>query len=615
MALKISIIIPVYNSEKYLKKCLDSVLNQTIDDFEVICIDDGSTDGSLSILQKYAQEYNNLRVLSQSNQGQGKARNFAISQANGEYIGFVDSDDYVDWDYFEKLYSTAKEYNADIALASILKHKSFYKRYNVLYKAVISAETIQKKIELSADAKKGFFYAWNKIYKTDLVKNNDIKFSEGQLFEDVMFAMKALYYSNRVVSVPDIKYHYLEHKTSTVKHKDTTGKKQNDFVKAYIELQKFCKENEIILPERLNYHTVVWYIPFVKTYIGQYKAKDMLFGLFTIKKKRIAYDYPVDLVYLWVNGNDPEWKKKKMYWQEKEGQSVDSQSVADERFIDNDELKYSLRSVEKYCSWINKIYIVTDNQVPEWLDTNNPKVEVVFHKDFIPEKNLPLFNSEAIETYLPYLPGLSEHFLYGNDDMLFGGYVNKQFFYDADDRVIVRLKHQVSRKSIKTSMYRQKILAMQNKIKNRFKKYYPNAPHHNIDAYKKSEFIKCINEFKSEFEIAGTHKFREEKDIQRTVIGYYMLANGSGRVKYYSRIWNWISPLNVLKNIFTNNIQVDSIVLNSEHNNYKYLLSKYKPKLFCINDDESMTSDDRQNMKIFMQRVFNKPSQFEKEAE
>ena len=117
MSVKVSIIIPVYNTEKYLRKCLDSVCNQTLQDIEIICVNDCSPDDSLEILKEYASNDNRIKIINfTENKGVAVARNTAIEQANGEYIGFVDSDDYVDLDFYEKLYNTAKSENAELVV-------------------------------------------------------------------------------------------------------------------------------------------------------------------------------------------------------------------------------------------------------------------------------------------------------------------------------------------------------------------------------------------------------------------------------------------------------------------------------------------------------------------
>ena len=137
-------------------------------------------------------------------------------------------------------------------------------------------------------------------------------------------------------------------------------------------------------------------------------------------------DFPIDLVYLWVDGSDVEWQKEKQFWRTKE-EALDVQSDNIGRYFDNNELKYSLRSAEKYAPWIRKIFIVTNGQVPKWLNTDHPKIKLIFHKDIIPAEYLPTFNSCAIECFLSNIPNLSEHFLYANDDMFFNFLLEKSF--------------------------------------------------------------------------------------------------------------------------------------------------------------------------------------------
>ena len=113
---KVSVIIPVYNAEKYLRKCLNSIINQTLKDLEIVCIDDGSTDSSLSILNEYAKKDNRFVILTQENEGHPKARCAGINIAKGEYIGFVDADDFINKKYYKSLYESAKKYGADISM-------------------------------------------------------------------------------------------------------------------------------------------------------------------------------------------------------------------------------------------------------------------------------------------------------------------------------------------------------------------------------------------------------------------------------------------------------------------------------------------------------------------
>ena len=268
--------------EKYLPKCLESLIKQTLKDIEIICVNDGSIDNSLAILKEFASKDSRIRIIDNQHQGVAKTRNTGIEQSTGEYIGFVDSDDYIDIDFFEKLYNSATKSNSDIAIASILKHKNFFNIYNAKYTKEEIAITIQDKIKLCEDKKHFFFYAWNKIYHSGFIKENNIKFSEGQIYEDVMFAIKALYYSNKIISVYGTKYHYIEHENSLTKYKDKTGEKEQDLVKAYSELQEFCNSKNIEIPERLNYYTKENFGFILNLYKGKYQSKIQLFNIFTI---------------------------------------------------------------------------------------------------------------------------------------------------------------------------------------------------------------------------------------------------------------------------------------------------------------------------------------------
>ena len=137
----------------------------------------------------------------------------------------------------------------------------------------------------------------------------------------------------------------------------------------------------------------------------------------------------IDFVYLWVDGNDPKWIAKRNACI---GEPSKDEKNCKGRYESNDELKYSLRSLEKYAPWIRKIFIVTDNQVPEWLDTTHPKIQIVDHTEILPAECLPCFNSVIIEHHLHKIPGLSEHFLYGNDDMYFNKPVTPDTFFAKD---------------------------------------------------------------------------------------------------------------------------------------------------------------------------------------
>ncbi|RZI85086.1 MAG: hypothetical protein EOP38_06285 [Rubrivivax sp.] len=145
-----------------------------------------------------------------------------------------------------------------------------------------------------------------------------------------------------------------------------------------------------------------------------------------------------DLVYLWVDGSDPAWLERKNRALAAAGRPQAAASTSDTRFQDNDELRYSLRSVERYAPWVRRVHILTDRQTPCWLDTHHPKVHVVDHRDvFENPSHLPSFSSRAIEANIHRIPGLAEHFIYLNDDMFFGRRVKPKHFFQHDGRAQV----------------------------------------------------------------------------------------------------------------------------------------------------------------------------------
>lgn len=142
-------------------------------------------------------------------------------------------------------------------------------------------------------------------------------------------------------------------------------------------------------------------------------------------------NFPIDAVYTWVDGTDEKWQRLKASVQEQQsGESLIQDALAAARFADHDELRYSLRSIEQYAPWIRKIWIVTNGQVPDWLNLEHPKVQIVTHEEIWPNtEGLPNFNSHAIEACLHRIEGLSEHYLYFNDDMILGKPVSPARFF------------------------------------------------------------------------------------------------------------------------------------------------------------------------------------------
>ncbi len=191
-SVKISIIIPIYNVEKYLQQCLESVINQTLEDIEIICVNDGSTDGSQKILEEYSYKDKRIKIINKKNAGLGAARNTGLEYANGEYIGFVDSDDWIDTTMYEKLYKNAKFYNSDIVICQIRVVNEFDELSYSPYYDLECFNDDFKNCVFDYKKTKDFITkinvnAYNKIFKTKFIREINAKFPEGLIFEDNPF--------------------------------------------------------------------------------------------------------------------------------------------------------------------------------------------------------------------------------------------------------------------------------------------------------------------------------------------------------------------------------------------------------------------------------------------
>ncbi|MBO6181881.1 glycosyltransferase [bacterium] len=206
---KVSIIIPIYNVEEYLANCLNSVINQTLQNIEIICINDGSTDKSFEILENFAKCDSRIKIINQSNVGQGIARNIAIQSAQGEYIGFVDPDDWINKNMFETLYNTAKKYNCDMVEESFVIHNEPRKyikvqknKLNLPEKKNFNSQSIENYIFSAKLA------VWNKLYKTEFIKQNNIKFMHCSRGEDIIFTVLSRALANNIIYINNADYHY-----------------------------------------------------------------------------------------------------------------------------------------------------------------------------------------------------------------------------------------------------------------------------------------------------------------------------------------------------------------------------------------------------------------------
>lgn len=205
---KISVIVPVYNVEKYLPRCIDSILAQTFTDFELLLIDDGSKDKSGEICDGYAKKDTRIRVFHKENGGVSSARNFGLINSKGEYVAFVDSDDYVEFNYLEFLYQYAKEQVVDIVFCDFFKEKSQNK--SIYVKQTCNNDYVVMIKQLLCNELGG--YLWNKLVKRELFITNNIYFpNKIGIWEDLLVSINLYCHSKNIAHLPYALYHYVQY--------------------------------------------------------------------------------------------------------------------------------------------------------------------------------------------------------------------------------------------------------------------------------------------------------------------------------------------------------------------------------------------------------------------
>lgn len=264
---KVSVIVPVYNVEKYLSKCLDSLVNQTLRDLEIICINDGSTDNSLKILRQYASNDSRIIVIDQKNSGTGSARNRGLEVAKGEYIAFADPDDWFELNAFEELYKKAKELNAQILMfdyniASDKKTK--YRCQADVLKEKFNFDLCEKKYLDKNDIRKYFLnisvFVWSRIYQKKFLDEHDIRYPVVYVNEDCIFTWLCLYNAEKICYVNKSYYNYFLRLNSAVySYFDPT----NSIYDSIVSMKKFIDEKMPEFKEVTEYlyyqHFVHWY--------------------------------------------------------------------------------------------------------------------------------------------------------------------------------------------------------------------------------------------------------------------------------------------------------------------------------------------------------------------
>ena len=235
MGAKISVIVPIYNVEKYLGECIESIINQTYKNLEIILIDDGSTDNSYKICEQYKSIDDRIKVIHKMYGGVSQARNTALEIATGEFISFIDSDDWINLKFYEIMMKNMIKYDSDIVVCN----------FNYVYKDKIKNRNIEETIRIFNKEEamreiieEGLIYSvvWGKLYKTKLIDN--IKFKENKINEDEFFTYKICAKAKRIVYIPETLYQYRQRPNSIMSNYSV---KRLDGVEALYERMEFIK--------------------------------------------------------------------------------------------------------------------------------------------------------------------------------------------------------------------------------------------------------------------------------------------------------------------------------------------------------------------------------------
>lgn len=330
---------------------------------------------------------------------------------------------------------------------------------------------------------------------------------------------------------------------------------------------------------------------------------------------------PIDIVYCWCDGTDPNWRAARTACALRYGVQLKGEAYDERRTQTNDDLRYSLRSLERNAPWLRTVLLVLNDEAtpPPWLRTDHPRLRIVRLGEFLPPEFLPCFNSVVIERFLYRIPGLSERFLYANDDMHFNRPAAPSFFFAGDGYPICRFTYTPIPLdgSGEMTMYRRLVLNADDLVSRKFglrgeyAKAYHHWPQHNIDAYLKSDYAACAELFHEELDATTCFPFRRESDVERTLFMRYALCVGHGHFRYARRGASLNRPWfkRLLRPGFADSLEFN----RGKWRQALPMLRKFKPTLFCINDtDGGYSPENSRKLQDLYRGLFPEPSSFER---
>lgn len=301
---KVSVIVPVYNVEKYIEKCLNTLVNQTLQDIEIIVVNDGATDNSEKIIKEFLEKYpEKIVYLKKENGGLSDARNFGIPYAKGEYIAFVDSDDYVETFMYKEMYEIAKKENSDMVECDFIWEYPNKSRID-------TGEIYNNKKEMAQNVR---VVAWNKLIKKSILDETKIEFPKGYRYEDLEFTYKLIPYLEKVSFLKKPCVHYIQRDNSISNTQNERTKEIFDILDHIID---YYKEKGIYEEYKTELEYTYTRIVLCSSLLRMCKVKDK-----EIKKKllNLAWDN--------LNNRFPNWKKNKILKESKSKKDLYMKSI------------------------------------------------------------------------------------------------------------------------------------------------------------------------------------------------------------------------------------------------------------------------------------------------
>ncbi len=288
---KVSIIVPVYNVERYVRKCLNKLIDQTLKDIEIIVVDDGSTDNSAEIVKEYAQKDSRIKYYRKENGGLSDARNYGMKYATAPYIAFLDSDDYVELNIYEKLYQKAQKDEADMVECNFIWAYPRHKHKN-------KKDVAKRYHNQSEMLERARVMAWNKLYKRELIEKTKVEFPKGLIYEDIEFFYKLIPYINKVSFIKAGLVYYVQRKKSII---NTQTKRNRDIFQVFDNVIEYYQKKNFYhkFQEELEYSCARILLCSSFKRIAKIKDKEL--------RKELLNE-----TWIYLNTKFPQWRQNRI---------------------------------------------------------------------------------------------------------------------------------------------------------------------------------------------------------------------------------------------------------------------------------------------------------------